>query len=170
DGLLKGHGTAVWELNVLDAINMADCIVTINSTVGFEAALRQKPVLVLGDGILSGQEFVSSYQPGQTSGKQLAYTIQEFRARKQVLFRKVVAFADFLDSEYYAYHGDVEKVDQLLMKFIHGLPIRPRTFNRREIAVFCASRSTLQMQPEKGLREFIAERIKRRLWGKVKSS
>jgi capsule polysaccharide export protein KpsC/LpsZ len=116
--VLLDKGRARKDINILDAIALADCVVSINSTVLFEAAIRNKPVLQLGEGVLSNKEFVSHYAPGTDSYLQVKDCIEKYDKNKDYLYRQALAWANYLDSAYYSYRGNFSKTLDLLKRLM----------------------------------------------------
>jgi CDP-glycerol glycerophosphotransferase (TagB/SpsB family) len=116
--ILGNKGRAVADINVLDAIELADCVVSINSTVAFEAALRAKPVLLLGQGVLSKKEFVSSYLPEKGAAEQIAACITRYNLKRSTLHQQALSFAVYLDSQYYIYRGNQQKTVDLVKRLL----------------------------------------------------
>lgn len=131
--ILKDKGEVV-DFNVLDAIELADAIVTINSTVAFEAAIRQKPSLLLGGSVLSQQDFVKNYQVGVSAEHQLDSLIQDYDRNKLVYLNKAYSFAVNLDSHVYCYRGDHGSVSKSLSKYIESVSVETKkVFTREEV-------------------------------------
>lgn len=81
-------------VNVLDAIALADCVAGINSGVLLEAAVRGKPVLVLGRSVLSGRAFVTEPRAGEAVAGALGRCLAAGERRQEAL-----AFGAWLDAE-----------------------------------------------------------------------
>jgi len=135
--VLANKGLVLQKINVLDAIELADCVVSINSTIAFEAAVRAKPVLLLGQGLLCNREFVSTYIQGVDAYDQVVGCIEKYNNDKEALHLSALVFATYLDTVYYAYRGDKEKTERLLSGLIAKSVNRTDKFlNQEEIAAF----------------------------------
>jgi len=135
--IIGDKGRALPEINVIDAIELADCIVSINSTVTFEAAIRAKPVLLLGRGVLSNKDFVSKYEPGKNAHLQVMECIKKYNERKDNFSQEALSFAVYLNSVYYTYRGDYPKTLNLLKRWTKDLDAsKEKVFNVEEIAAF----------------------------------
>ena len=133
--VLGNKGVVLSEINVLDAIELADCIVSINSTIAFEAAIRAKPVLLLGQGILCTREYVSTYMPGRDACEQVVGCIARYAENREALHRSALSFAAYLDAEYYAYREDQVTTERLMRALTDKIPQRNgKLFEREEIA------------------------------------
>lgn len=146
--LLGDKGKSVSSINVLDAIRISDCIVTINSSVAFEAALRQKPVLLLGEGILSGKKFVHSYIPNVNSDVLIRKTINEYESNKDSYYASAIAFADYLDDKYYLYRKNIAKTKQRLLSYLGTISIlQSNRLSREELSSIMAPLKANQVAP-----------------------
>ena len=133
--VLGDKGVVLSEINVLDAIALADCIVSINSTIAFEAAVRAKPVLLLGQGILCNREYVSTYIPGIDPYEQVVGCIARYTENREALHQSALSFAAYLDAEYYAYREDQATTERLLRALTDKVPQRSgKLLEREEIA------------------------------------
>lgn len=165
--VLSDRGKVVTEVNVLDAIELADCIVSINSTITFEAAIRGKPVLLLGKGVLNGKEYVSTYKEGVGARVQVMECIERYENDKDALYEKAIMFAAHLNSAYYTYRGNYSKTLHLLKHVTAGIHLeREKVFAREEIAAFFRDVSTEDLQ-EHMLQGMTGEAVSRRLPGKI---
>ncbi len=155
------------EINVLDAIGIADCIVSINSTITFEAAIRGKPFFLLGKGVLNGKEYVSTYREGVEACVQVTECIERYENDREVLYDKALMFATHLNSAYYTYRGNYSKTLHLLKHVASGVyHDKEKVFAREEIAAFFRDVSTEDLQ-ERMLQGMTYETISRCLPGKV---
>jgi len=120
--ILGTRGKSLSDINVIDAIELSDCVVSINSTVAFEAAIRGKPVLLLGQSLLSEKAFVSTYAPGVEASLQIAQCIERYDQNRDRLYQQALSFAVYLDSHYYAYRGNHPKTVDLVKRLLeqHG--------------------------------------------------
>ncbi len=135
--VLGNKGKAILDINVLDAIKLADCIVSINSTVAFEAAIRWMPVLLLGQGILSNKSFVSNYLPGKDSCFQVKECIKKYKNNKDNLYNEAIAFTAYLDLEYYTYRKNIQKTLPMLEHLASEVnEVKDKKFNFNDIATF----------------------------------
>jgi hypothetical protein len=112
--ILGEAGRAVSDLNILDAIALSDCVVSINSSVAFEAAVRGKPLLLLGDGVLSNKPFAAGYRPGDSFGSRMDEVISRYELHRAELHRKAIDLAVYLMTSYYAYRLDIDSTAKLL--------------------------------------------------------
>jgi hypothetical protein len=134
ENIVGDKGMVLPEINVLDAIALADCVVSINSTICFEAAIRGKPVLLLGQGILFDKDYVAIYKPTVDAYAQVSACIASYNQNKDDLYQKALSFADYLDSEYYSYRGDCEKTMRMLENILCTSGIRKeKYFTQQEI-------------------------------------
>ncbi|HDP94817.1 MAG TPA: hypothetical protein ENN40_05590, partial [Candidatus Aminicenantes bacterium] len=90
------RGLVTEDIHVLDAVEVSDLVATINSTVGFEATLRGKPVFFLGRGILSGRSFVRDWVPEEHLAGQVSAWLMEYASNKEELVNSALAWADHL--------------------------------------------------------------------------
>ena len=133
--VLGDKGVVLSEINVLDAIELADCIVSINSTIAFEAVVRAKPVLLLGQGILCNREYVSTYIPGIDAYEQVVWCIARYAENREALHQSALSFAAYLDAEYYAYREDQVTTERLLTALTDKVAQSSgKLFKREEIA------------------------------------
>ena len=86
ESIIGNKGKVVNTLNIIDAICLTDIMVTINSTVGFEASIRKKPVLQLGEGIMSNKSFIHDFKPDQDSLSQIKRCIQDYEENSEEYF------------------------------------------------------------------------------------
>lgn len=110
------RGLVTGDIHVLDAVDAADLVVTINSTVGFEAAVREKPVFLLGRGILSGRAFVRQWVPSQPLDAQVGAWLAEYASNREGLLSQALAWAAFLRDEYYLFLEDRERLRKKLSR------------------------------------------------------
>ena len=142
--IIGNRGKATLDLNVLDAIELADCIVSINSTVAFEAAIRGKPVLMLGQGVLSNKRFACKYVSSEDSYQQVKLCIEDYKKSKQDLHNEATAFAAYLDSEYYTYKQDIPKTINMLRDIHSADNEKEKIFKIDEISNFFNNESNKQ--------------------------
>lgn len=166
--VLGEHGKAVLDLNIIDGIEIADCIVSINSTVVFEAALRKKPVLQLGEGVLSQKAFVNLFEPGKNAYEQVRHCLETYEKQKEIFYSLALSFAAYLDSEYYAYRGDLDTARQIVKKQIGHMPVKQKNFTLEEIDLIF-KKATLDelsgIYPASLLMKTLANKMKRRIKG-----
>ncbi|MDG6219102.1 MAG: hypothetical protein QCI00_06650 [Candidatus Thermoplasmatota archaeon] len=112
-------GVAVDEINIIDAISICDCVVTINSTVAFEASIRGKPVLLLGKGVLSNQNFITKYKSGKSIFTQIVDCIQEHEYQKEDKQNESLNFGSELKNQYYLFKNDEKKVIKCIKEKIY---------------------------------------------------
>jgi len=115
-----GRGRVMTNIHVLDAIALSDLVVTINSTVGFEAAVRGKPVFLLGRGILSGRSFVRGWKPGQPLAEQITSWLESYRRSRERMARGALSWASGLHREYYMFIGDRPRLRARLTREIES--------------------------------------------------
>lgn len=96
---IGGMGRCVEGINLQDALALADAVVTINSTAGAEAIWRQRPVLQLGTGILSGKGLVREYDPQIPMEDQLRALLAQGRLVDRT-FRRGLRFYGYLRRAY----------------------------------------------------------------------
>jgi len=99
--VLSDSGLAFDDINIIDAICLADCVVTINSAVAFEASVRGKPVLLLGQSVLSKQCFVENYNQEQSLLEQIKNCIKKYAENEKTFLKKATEFAAYLNGQYY---------------------------------------------------------------------
>jgi len=130
---LKNKG-AVLNLNILDAIELSDCVVTINSTAAFEASMRAKPVLLLGQSILSGKKFVSNYTHEKSAKMLIIDCIEKYHKNKNAHYLDALTFGAFLDLKYYTYKNDIQKTQNLLSHYLDDLtPFFEKRYSEAEL-------------------------------------
>lgn len=133
---LGNKGTAVSDINVLDGIALADIVVCINSTVAFEAAVRGKPVLTLGDSILSNQKYIYKYKTGISSEAQIKDSIKSYESEKSSLYDKAIEFATYVDSKKYIYKGDLDKTEEQIKRAIGTHHIKEKSMSNKDLKAF----------------------------------
>ena len=106
--VLGGEGRSITDMNVLDAIAVADVVVTINSTVAFEAIIRGTPVLQLGDGILTGKGLVAEYDPQQSAREQINKCLAEHQEKGEEIAARALRFGAYLNNQYYSFRFQTE--------------------------------------------------------------
>ena len=131
----------VTDANVWDIIEMAELVVSINSTVAFESLVRKRNLLLLGDSILSKVGLV-----GKTAVTELRTAIKKglddtFDSR--VDYSRTLSFVKFLLDDYYLFagkpsisqsvlsricsktsgaSGKIFSVEELIETYCHGKP------------------------------------------------
>lgn len=167
--ILGNKGKSILSINVLDAIKISDCVVTINSSVAFEAAIRQKPVLMLGEGVLTGKDFIHSYVPGQQSAVSVRKLISDYQNNKDEYYKSAIAFADYLDDKYYLYRKNVLRSKQRLLKILETIPtLQTNRLSVEEIASLMAPVSIDQVKPiltKKVLASSLMEKVWKKFFG-----
>ena len=98
--ILGQKGVCVDDINIIDLIYNVDCVITINSTVGFEAAIRGKPVLTLGKGFLSNKDFIMEYSPDISTVENIKKCMEHYRKNQQNFYSSSLQFASYLYDEY----------------------------------------------------------------------
>jgi len=135
--IIAAKGRVLPEINVLDAIELADCVVSINSTIAFEATLRAKPVLLLGEGILSDQDYISKFVPREGASTQINACIERYAAHKTELHQRAISFATYLYNRYYTYRNDDIKTLRLIERLKDGIDaVGDKMLDQREIVAF----------------------------------
>lgn len=124
--VLGSTGLASAALNVHDAIALADCVASINSTVGIEASLAGKPVLQFGDTPYSELPFVACLSPIDNALEKLRDFLAAYRSRREDLRALALAYAYYLHRNMYAYQGDLSSSTRLLEKIAAAAPERRR--------------------------------------------
>ncbi|MBN1197436.1 MAG: hypothetical protein JXA62_08525 [Candidatus Aminicenantes bacterium] len=112
------RGFVIKDIHVLDAVEVSDLVATINSTVGFEAAVRGKPVFLLGRGILSERSFVRQWVPGQPLEAQVESWLGEYVSKRDEQEEKAFTWAAFLMDEYYLFLEDRERLRKRLSRTV----------------------------------------------------
>jgi hypothetical protein len=166
--VIRGHGQAVSDLNIIDAIEIASCIITINSTVAFEAALSKKPVLQMGKGVLSQKTFVSLFEPEKSARDQVRQCMETYREQKEIFYNQALTFAAYLDSEYYAYRGDPDSTRQILTKAVSKIQINQKNFTLEEIDLIFKKATIEELSriyPAKMLIKTLGQKMQRRIKG-----
>ena len=81
--VLKGNGAWTTDVSIQDALAIADRAAAVNSTVLFEALMREKPALMLGQSLLSGKNIAYEVtDPQRDEGKVTAWlAAADFPAR-----------------------------------------------------------------------------------------
>jgi hypothetical protein len=119
--ILGTAGSSVSKINVLDAIHICSLVVTINSTVGFEAVLRGKPVLQLGKSVLSNKGIVGQYQHGKPCMDQVEDTIEWFEKSGNQARSRAEAMAMHLDRNVYCLRDDRDAIRSRVMSMVEPL-------------------------------------------------
>jgi len=148
--VVQDRGRVIENINVLDAVNSSDLVVTINSTVGFEAALRGKPVFSLGRGILSGRSFVREWAPEKPLADQVRHWLDVFAHGQEEIGRQALAWAAYLHDEYYLFLDDREGLRKCLKRQIGDLRKLDGAFSRLQTAevAFFLSPHSIQARTE----------------------
>ncbi|MCP4157577.1 MAG: hypothetical protein GY757_58240, partial [bacterium] len=131
--ILGSKGLAVSELNIMDAVDIADCVVSINSTVLFEAALRKKPILLLGEGVLSNKSFASAYEKNKPGTEQILSCMQRHAKNKELYFRQALALAAYLDNGYYVGRDDLPGIRKMLESAAGKIAVSKKIFLMTEL-------------------------------------
>ncbi len=132
--VLGSRGKVLSNINILDAIEISDCVVSINSTAAFEAAIRAKPVLLLGKGILSSKKFISYYIQGKSAQEQVADCIEHYSRHRDVFYQQALSLGAYLDCEYFFYRANHEKAVVLLNSLIQNIAMKEkRLFSKQEL-------------------------------------
>lgn len=118
--LAKQHPNLIilGEANIWDAIEISDVIVTINSTVAFEALLRKKPIIVLGDGVISLSGLVNVTPPKELREK-LSQLLEQ-PDENTVDFSRVMRLVYSLKNHYYIFRDQKVISEAVLKKMITG--------------------------------------------------
>jgi glycosyltransferase involved in cell wall biosynthesis len=112
------------DINVWDAIEVCDLVVSINSTTAFEALLRGKQVIVLGDGILARTSLVPKTSLNDLAGRiveKLSGTLSPSD------LHKALSLIDFLVNEYYMFR-DEDCISLFALPFLKNCPEHPHLF------------------------------------------
>jgi hypothetical protein len=115
-------GVATDNLNVLDAIALSDCVVSINSAVAFEAAIRNTPIVLLGRGVLSNQPFVVNFQPDTRAACMVDVAVERFRNRREELADAAADLGVYLMTDYYGYRDDLASARRLIERHLADVP------------------------------------------------
>ncbi len=166
--VLGDRGIALSDINVLDAIEIADCVVSINSTVIFEAVVHRTPALALGESVLSHQPFVTSYSGERSSAEWVNECINNHSRNQETFYRQVLEFAAYLDSRYYAYRGQPATAGNILAAAVssNSKPAKEKTFTLEEIAAIFhrpSSDDLFQTYPGRLMLDAVKEKVRRRL-------
>lgn len=140
------------KINVVDAIEICDLVITINSTVAFEAAIHGKPVVLLGKSILNNKEFVCQYKKGTHAQEIIENCLNQYQEAKEEKERSALSFAEYLDSQYYAYRCDRKKTRKIIQKLVNSLETaKDKKFTSTEInrLISKASKVTLRQISQK---------------------
>jgi hypothetical protein len=121
---LGAGGIVVEDVNILDAIALSDCVVSINSGVAFEAAIRESPIVLLGDGLLSGRGFAVRYQ-GETAAELVDRAIAQHAAHGCRHHTEALRMGTFLMFHNYAFRGDVPATERALRRHLPPTPVAP---------------------------------------------
>lgn len=79
-------------LNLYSLLELADLVITVNSTVGFEALILQKPVIVLGKAIYSEKGFTYDLQSQRELPNLIKRTLERHMFNKKEFYR----FLDYI--------------------------------------------------------------------------
>ena len=133
--IVKGMGTVVEDINIFDAIELSHGVVSINSTVAFEAALNRKPVLLLGESVMSNKAFACRYIPTEPLASQIAACLERYQKNEDQYFREALSFAAYLHYEYYADRGDLACTEKLLRRTLGNTKPKVKMFRADEIVL-----------------------------------
>ncbi len=131
--ILGKHGKIVENANILDLIEISDIVVTINSTVGFEASIRNCPVLQLGKGILDNKSFVSEFHPGSNALSQIELCIKTYSENSVSNHNNSLRFGTYLFSRYYTFRNDPDRTVKRIKSLIPRLQSKQTAFSINEI-------------------------------------
>jgi len=137
---LGSRGLVMENIHVLDAISICDLVVSINSTVAFEAVIRSKPVFLLGKGVLSGRSFVAEWNPEKGIDAQVKEWVKRYRETEKEMTARALGWAAFLRDEYYLFLKDGARLTARLEQEVReSRPIRPQgdRLGLNEIAPLC---------------------------------
>jgi glycosyltransferase involved in cell wall biosynthesis len=99
-------------INVWDIIDECDLVISINSTVAFEALLRKKKVILLGDGVLSKTGLCK-----KVNNSELGNEIKKYIETESFIeYSKVLSFVNFLRENYYIFRNIDKLPDSVLSK------------------------------------------------------
>lgn len=133
NNVISNKGVLISDINIIDAIELSDIIVTINSTVGFEALLRKKPVLFLGDSIVSNKKFTFQYRPGIELNEQIKMCLDDHYKNSSKNYHKALMFGAFLDKKYYLYKKSLDPLKERMHSIIKGRTPKKKNFEQNEI-------------------------------------
>lgn len=121
----------VEDINVWDLLDVADLVVTINSTVAFETLIKNKNIIVLGDSVLVNVGLVE-----KTAKKDLSQKIKcliKSSFDEQIDVTKLHAFIKYLLDEYYIFNQDTcSRYHSLIQSYDSAQSIR-KSFNKDEL-------------------------------------
>jgi len=109
----RTRGRCVSRINLHDAIGLAELTVTINSTAGIEAAWRNKPVLQLGRGILTGHHIACELDPSRPLNAQLHEAVDVWRHEPD-RYERALRLFDYLQREYLLSADSLDDANRLL--------------------------------------------------------
>jgi len=152
--LIIGHnGISTDKINIIDAIYLSDIIITINSTVGFEALIREKPVIQLGMGILSNKGLVTEYNPSKNSYMQILQCINDFNENKTNIINKVLKLGSFLNDEYYCFRDNGKSINEAFINILKKQKYKNKNFLYDEINIL------FKYMTSENFRTFLKKRI-----------
>jgi len=96
--LVGDRGGIAVGVHVMDAVALADVIVTINSTVALEAALQGKPVLLLEPTLPGSAAFATVRDPGVSAHEASAHCREEHACRGTTMRQAALAVGAHLDA------------------------------------------------------------------------
>lgn len=167
--VLGTSGLVEEKIHVLDAIALSDLVVSINSTVAFEAAIRGKPVFLLGLGILSGRSFVAQWNPEEELASQVAGWVKHHRENSEKNTAKALSWAGFLHKEYYLFLNDIPRLTDRIKKEIETLAAKYHTsrLEFKEIDALCGSPEIEYLTETISGRKLLKLAV-RRFWNRLK--
>lgn len=117
--------------NIWDLIDLSDLVISVNSTVAFEALSKQKKIILLGDSILQNVRLVK-----KTLAKNLEHQIQrvlEHPYECQFDHERFLAFSSYLYQKYYILKNDERQT--VVEKFLSTVDDceRPQIYSTEEI-------------------------------------
>lgn len=114
----------VEDANIWDLIEISDLVISINSTVAFEALLRRKKALVLGDGVLSKTGLLKKVDCSVLGARIRDCLSGSFESL--VGYLHVLSLVEFLKSRYYIFRDSAsvptEVAQRLAARVKHSLP------------------------------------------------
>ncbi len=120
------------DINVWDIIEASDLVISINSTVAFEALLRNKTVLLLGDGILTKTGLCK-----KVNHLELRTEIEkssEIKSQRFIDYLKTISFVNFLRENYYIFRNKNILPGNLLLRIREIIGDRQsKKYDREEI-------------------------------------
>ena len=128
------------DVNIWDMIEIADTVVSINSTTAFEALLARKKVVLLGDGVLSKVGLVNKTLAQHLTQELAASISSTFDQR--VNYEKLLSFVHFLKNKYYIFR-DSSPINDVPLSYLNQIPARKSLLSRDEIIAILYRRNIM---------------------------